>query len=89
LATADVAGGPAGREQAGRGERCQQTTVDPRPALQSAITCREFVWTEAIAARNKTVTIVAPLPISFVFGATSTDGHGARRGDLNRAARGG
>jgi general secretion pathway protein D len=27
----------------------------------SSITCREFVWSEAVAARNKKVTIVAPL----------------------------
>lgn len=37
------------------------TDVDDLIAWISSITCREFVWSETIAAHNKKVTIVAPL----------------------------
>jgi general secretion pathway protein D len=37
------------------------TNVDDLVVWISSVTCREFVWSEAIAARNKKVTIVAPL----------------------------
>ena len=37
------------------------TNVDDLVVWISSITCREFVWSEAIAAHNKKVTIVAPL----------------------------
>ena len=40
------------------------TNVDDLVVWISSITCREFVWSEAIAARNKKVTIVAPLPMT-------------------------
>jgi len=40
------------------------TNVDELVVWISAITCRQFVWSEAIAARNKKVTIVAPLPMT-------------------------
>ena len=39
------------------------TSVDDLVVWISSITCRQFVWSEAIAARNKKVTIVAPLPM--------------------------
>jgi hypothetical protein len=38
------------------------TNVDDLVVWISSITCRQFVWSEAVAARNKKVTIVAPLP---------------------------
>jgi hypothetical protein len=37
------------------------TNVDDLVVWISSITCREFVWSEAIATRSKKVTIVAPL----------------------------
>jgi hypothetical protein len=40
------------------------TTVDDLVVWISSITCRQFVWSEAVAARNKKVTIVAPLPMT-------------------------
>ena len=40
------------------------TNVDDLVVWISSITCREFVWSEAIAARNKKVTIVAPLLVT-------------------------
>jgi hypothetical protein len=40
------------------------TNVDDLVVWISSITCREFVWSEAIAARNKKVTIVAPLAMT-------------------------
>ncbi len=40
------------------------TNVDDLVVWISSITCREFVWPEAIAARNKKVTIVAPLAMT-------------------------
>ena len=38
-------------------------TVEDLVVWISSVTCREFVWSEATAARNKKVTIVAPLPL--------------------------
>ena len=40
------------------------TNVDDLVVWISSITCREFVWSEAIAAHNKKVTIVAPLLVA-------------------------
>jgi hypothetical protein len=40
------------------------TNIDDLVVWISSITCRQFVWSEAIAARNKKVTIVAPLPMT-------------------------
>ena len=40
------------------------TNVDDLVVWISSITCREFVWPEAIAARNRKVTILAPLPMT-------------------------
>lgn len=40
------------------------TNVDDLVVWISSITCRQFVWSEAIAAQNKKVTIVAPLPMT-------------------------
>ena len=40
------------------------TNIDDLVVWISSVTCREFVWSEAIAARNKKVTIVAPLPMT-------------------------
>jgi hypothetical protein len=40
------------------------TTVDDLVVWISSITCRQFVWSEAVANRNKKVTIVAPLPMT-------------------------
>jgi hypothetical protein len=40
------------------------TNVDDLVVWISSITCRQFVWSEAVAARNKKVTIVAPLPMT-------------------------
>ena len=40
------------------------SNVDDLVVWISSITCREFVWSEAIAARNKKVTILAPLPMT-------------------------
>ena len=41
-----------------------ETTVDDLVVWISSITCRQFVWSEAVATRNKKVTIVAPLPMT-------------------------
>jgi general secretion pathway protein D len=41
-----------------------ETTVDDLVVWISSITCRQFVWSEAVAARNKKVTIVAPMPMT-------------------------
>jgi general secretion pathway protein D len=40
------------------------TTVDDLVVWISSVTCRQFVWAEAVASRNKKVTIVAPLPMT-------------------------
>ena len=40
------------------------TSVDDLVVWISSITCRKFVWSEAIAAHNKKVTIVAPLLVA-------------------------
>jgi general secretion pathway protein D len=40
------------------------TNIDDLVVWISSITCREFVWSEAIAARNKKVTIMAPLTMT-------------------------
>ncbi|HZL18402.1 MAG TPA: hypothetical protein VFG23_11725 [Polyangia bacterium] len=40
------------------------TNIDDLVVWISSVTCREFVWSEAIAARNKKVTIVAPVPMT-------------------------
>jgi hypothetical protein len=40
------------------------TTVDDLVIWISSITCRQFVWSEAVAAHNKKVTIVAPVPMT-------------------------
>ncbi len=40
------------------------TNVDDLVVWISSVTCRQFVWSEAVAARNKKVTLVAPLPMT-------------------------
>ena len=40
------------------------TSVDELVVWISSITCRQFVWSDAITAGSKTVTIVAPLPMT-------------------------
>ena len=40
------------------------TTVDDLVVWISSVTCRQFVWSAAVATRSKKVTIVAPLPLT-------------------------